>query len=451
MRFDSAYVATPTVNAGVNASMSDVDNIWASGGTVMAWIRLDSYGAGGFGRLIGKENDGGTAGWGIFVEGVNARIEFLHGFSSVNGGWGSPTDSIELNTWYHVAIVWSKTGTPAIYIDGSSVAITTVSTPSGTADNDAAHRMYIGNRGNGDRSFDGLMADLRVYDAAMTAGEIQTIFSSRGADDIVRSLTRRWSMSPHVPGLAANTPYTGQTQVTNPSVNVLSVFVPTEAVDGDLLIMVGFAGGTSTTAPTFTTPAGWTARTYLALPSAATRPAIRVFTRIASSEPANYALFASVSSPMIAFMYSIPGVADSVDVSTTAIGTSSTPSTPTATPTENCLIMRVMAHDNDVQAPNRWWDAFPGDLKALSSNIESGGGSNGGGLYIGIESWDDTATGAKSWTIDASDEWGGITIGFPYGDGIEGLPLKDVSDAQVHAVSYGHVVMAVDELTVGGF
>ena len=337
-----------------------------------------------------------------------------------------------------------------IYVDGASTTVTVVSSPTGSADSDAAHRMYIANRGNGDRSFDGLMADLRVYDAALTAGEIQTVFASRGADDVVRSLTRRWPMSPHLPDISANTPYTGQTQVTNASVNVLSVFVPTEAVDGDLLVTVVFSGGLSTTAPTFTTPAGWTARTYLALPSTASRPAMRVFTRVASSEPANYAFFASVSSPMIAFMYSMPGVTDSVDVAATATGTSATPSTPTATPTVNCLIMRVMSHDNDVQAPNRWWDAFPGDLKALSSNIASGGGSNGGGLYVGIESWDDTATGAKSWGIDASDEWGGITIGFPYGDGIEGLPLKDVSNAQVHAISYGHVVMELDELNVGG-
>ena len=103
-RFDSGAVATPTVNAGVDASMSDVDNIWASGGTIMAWIYLDSYGASGFGRLLGKENDGGTAGWGVFVESVDNRLGMNHSYSGTNGQWGSPTDSIELSTWYHVAI-----------------------------------------------------------------------------------------------------------------------------------------------------------------------------------------------------------------------------------------------------------------------------------------------------------------------------------------------------------
>lgn len=449
VQFTTGNDQSPLIICGVDPSSADLDNFWAGGGTWMAWIRLDS--APSVIRLCGKEPDDGSEGWGLSTFGGSEnQFGVIHSFATGRQRWRSPVGSILVDTMYHIAMVWNGTlDDPVFYIDGLPVVVTETSSGTGAIAADAPYPLYIGNRGNLDRGMDGTIDDVRMYTDQKTAEDILTIYTLRGRPGPLGNLLRRWPLGPHVLGLAANTPYSGQDQVTNTGASTVAVPVPSEANDGDLLVMVGFAGGEGVSSPTFTTPSGWTSRQYLSIVTSISSPAIEVFTRVASSEPSTYDLETSETTAMIGYMYSLPGVADSVDVVTTDTGFSSTPSTPTATPTVNCAVLRVMAFDGADDIPARPYDVFPGDLSALTIEAVASG-SNGGGMAVAIETSDDTATGANSWTIVGTEEWGGITICFPFGDGTEGLPLKDLSNAQAHAISYGHMVMGTSELVVSG-
>lgn len=90
----------------------------------------------------------------------------------------SPINSIILNQWQHVVITHdsSTTNAPIFYING--VYVTTSGwSASGTVKSDALALMCIGNGINGDRAFDGLIDDVRVYNRALSAGEITALYN----------------------------------------------------------------------------------------------------------------------------------------------------------------------------------------------------------------------------------------------------------------------------------
>lgn len=422
---------------------------------MMAWIRLGGYGGGGFGRILDKDVSGGGGGWAIFVDsGSSGRFGFVHHTTGTTGQWASPTASIATATWYHVAVTWTGTGTPVLYINGASVTVTTITTPTGSLVADAANDLILGNRIDGARVFDGRIADARIYNRVLSAAEMSTIYASKGRDHIVGSLVRRFPLGPGRPGRAFAHPYVDHTVTSISDSPSITVNVPTNHQDGDLLVLIGFSGGdTSTNVATFATPSGWTSRQTLDLPATATRPHLHVWTRTASSEPGGgYALLLnSQSCPIVAMMIALRGATNSVSGTTgTNTGTSAAPSAPSMTPGANAIVLRIMGFDNSAQILTPSWGMFPTNIRGVQVRTDSNGSENGGGLVVGFEAWNATATGTRTFTIGGSDEWGCITIAFPAGDGIEGAPAKDLSNAQAHAEQVVRVVTELDELELAG-
>jgi hypothetical protein len=72
--------------------------------------------------------------------------------------------TVALNTWYHVAFVVTPT-TAAYYLNGSLVQSVSVVIPN-------TNRIIIGKSGDNARPYHGYIADIRVYDYALTADEI---------------------------------------------------------------------------------------------------------------------------------------------------------------------------------------------------------------------------------------------------------------------------------------
>lgn len=449
-QFDGALTAIPC------GSATDIDNIWAGGATWSGWFNADGWGGASFGRLTDKQDgNSGGLGWLLFLDETPDRVIFIHSHALAEGVWGTPSSSIALGTWYHFTCRWDKNVAfeePVFTLQGAVVATTEDQQQSGAASDDSSHEMWIGNRIGNDRQFNGRIADVRLYNRKLSDDEVLDLYTLKGSDSIVRGLVRRFPMRGR-PGFGPRTPFAAYTETSNNDINVLTVNVPAGTQNGDLLVIIGFTGGTTSgSPPTFTTPSGWVSRVDLPLPSTATTPRMTVMTRTASSEPASYALFASETSPMVAYMLRLPGVTNSVDVSATTTGTSASPSSPTATATTNVFALYVMAFDNDVQLPSNRWDIRPGGgIPFLRVLTASNGTENGGGLAVSFENRSSGATGAKTWTIAASDQWGGITICFPAGQGLEGAPIKDWSDAQDHGGIIGPLLAAEDILAVEGF
>jgi len=150
------------VDAG---SAAAIDNVFAAGGTAEGWFFATGYGEGGFGRLFDK---GHTNGWSMAINNSNAveTLAFVYGASTSFGEWNGPSNAVALNAWHHAAVVFtasSSASDPLMYIDGLPLTgISELVAPSGTMSSDAAFDLVMGNRQATDRTFDGLLDELRL-------------------------------------------------------------------------------------------------------------------------------------------------------------------------------------------------------------------------------------------------------------------------------------------------
>lgn len=165
------------ITLGSDASLDDIFN---GGGTVSAWINADSYGENGYGRIADKASTtfggaGNGDGW-AFQVATGGRLIFEHGFSGGMGEWRTPTSSLSLGGWHHVAVVYdssSDANDPLIYIDGVLQATSEGRTPSGIARSDAAIDLIVGNHSQvTSRTFDGRIDEFRISNSSTAADEI---------------------------------------------------------------------------------------------------------------------------------------------------------------------------------------------------------------------------------------------------------------------------------------
>ena len=169
------------VDTGSNVGL---DDLFAGGATMTAWINPGSWGEGGFGRIADKADALGTNrnGWAFELYSSPRALLFQYGFSGAIGNWYTPTDSITLNTWQHVAVVYdnsSDLNDPLIYIGGVLQTLTELDTPSGTASSDVTVNLTIGNYAvDLSRTFDGILDDIRIYDTMLDAAEITALASA---------------------------------------------------------------------------------------------------------------------------------------------------------------------------------------------------------------------------------------------------------------------------------
>jgi hypothetical protein len=172
-----------TINAGSDAT---IDDVFAGGATLSAWINPRGWGEGDFGRIADKADALGTNrnGWAFELYGANRALLFQYGFSGGIGNWYTPVDSISLDTWHHVVVVYdnsSDANDPLIYIDGVLQTLTELDTPSGSPSSDAAVDFTIGNYALANsRTFDGVLDDVRLYDRMLDATEIAALAAGGG-------------------------------------------------------------------------------------------------------------------------------------------------------------------------------------------------------------------------------------------------------------------------------
>jgi hypothetical protein len=151
---------TSAVNAGSNAA---IDNIFAGGGNAEGWFFADNYGESSRGRIFDK---GDLSGWNLFVvndsNGTNT-VSFLIGGAG-DGQWYGPANAATLGVWHHVSVNYNRDSTsndPTVYLDGAEITMTQDITPSSIQD-DSGFDLYVGNRSDNGRTFDGNLDELRL-------------------------------------------------------------------------------------------------------------------------------------------------------------------------------------------------------------------------------------------------------------------------------------------------
>lgn len=170
--FAPALGVDPRITLGGNLPTS-----LAGGYTLSGWFFADAWGFLYDARIIDRAQNTFT-GDGYSFQVGGGRVRFKHGFTGAEGHWESTaTDAVALSRWHHVAVVYDAGGgAPAVYVDGSVIAMRAVSTPSGSPEATAG-TAALGNHAGGGVALDGMLDEVRVSDAARSAAWIQ--FSHR--------------------------------------------------------------------------------------------------------------------------------------------------------------------------------------------------------------------------------------------------------------------------------
>jgi len=142
--------------------------------TIAAWIFPYSLGDDSQGRIVDKADNDGTVGYVLRLNSSN-RVGLQQ--SGVTGGVDSAIDAIRLNAWNHVVGVVQGGTNVTLYANGVKVGTGSLARPI-TVNNKA---MRIGMRHDGDKAFEGMIDEIRIYDQALTADRIATLYT-RGAD-----------------------------------------------------------------------------------------------------------------------------------------------------------------------------------------------------------------------------------------------------------------------------
>lgn len=142
------------------------DTTWA------IWTYRTGNGGGGFGRSFMKDSAGSTD-VSVFTTSTNYGMNRV--FSTTNGEWQFTRPSASV--WHHFAITYNSSSTsnvPIFYIDGASQTVIPVTTPVGTASNNA-NAYKIGNKANDDGNWAGRLAEFAIWDVILTANEVSAL------------------------------------------------------------------------------------------------------------------------------------------------------------------------------------------------------------------------------------------------------------------------------------
>lgn len=173
---------TSMINVGTDNSLNLTSAL-----TIAAWIYPTGWGENNFGRIFQRHV--GSTGYMLYLSSSISGITFNA------GGDISSQQSIELNKWQFVVATLSG-GTAKIYINGILVT-----QASGTISGASGEAGYIGNRSNnsGDRTFDGILDDVAIFDRALTATEIFELYT--GLNALVTSNIKYFNGSEWVDGM----------------------------------------------------------------------------------------------------------------------------------------------------------------------------------------------------------------------------------------------------------
>ena len=149
--------------------------------TLSAWYTSRTAGGGSLGRIVDKNNLGN--GWNIQSKGAGSMGFEFRRWSVTNGEWSFPCPAMDASSAvmpHHVAVSYDTAGgtgaVPLVLIDGVLRTTTTLSTPAGVATDSEVSDLRIGNRSDLSRTWDGTLADIRVYNRAMTAAEMLALW-----------------------------------------------------------------------------------------------------------------------------------------------------------------------------------------------------------------------------------------------------------------------------------
>jgi len=156
------------------------------GFTLSAWIHPKSYGPNedyGYGRIF----DFSAGDVRLYFANKTGDLKFEAKWTNT-GGTGNNgqaiwtfDSNIPLNAWSHVALSYNAEGTdddPVLYVNGISYTPTENTAPAGAYFGVASSDdLYVGNRADADRAFNGFIDEVAIFKHALTSAEVGEIHS----------------------------------------------------------------------------------------------------------------------------------------------------------------------------------------------------------------------------------------------------------------------------------
>ena len=175
--------ASDHIDCGSAAVLDDIQSK-----TIEAVCYADTNGENTSGRILDKTTSG-NAGWTLIMANGNDQAVYIHDASGGQGLWAQDIGiTVSYSTWYHLAIrhdLASINNDPFIYLNGVSQALQEVSTPSGSWVSDASANLWIGDRKDDDRCFDGKISEVRISNVvrseAWLKATYETLFDTFGS------------------------------------------------------------------------------------------------------------------------------------------------------------------------------------------------------------------------------------------------------------------------------
>ena len=175
-------------------NQSPIQDIWASGGSVSCWIKPNSLSANNE-RVLDKKPVGYN-GWYIALNnlsGTQCKLTFRSYWSGADYEKRTTNTVINLGLWNHIVITYNSdtfSNTATIYINGVSVALTSVQQPTSgnSVGTDNLGDLTAGcqlNSGSPINMFDGNIDEIAMWNDILTASEVTQIYNSnRGTLDL---------------------------------------------------------------------------------------------------------------------------------------------------------------------------------------------------------------------------------------------------------------------------
>ena len=141
---------------------------------ISAWVYVDSDGENDEGRIVDKMA-GTDAGYRLFVFGESSstvKVDFEVGDTGANTRVITST-TLSTGAWHKIDAIYNSDRSGDIYIDGAIATYSTDTTGATATADDSANALYIGNRAAGDRTFNGEIDDVRIYDGAFTVDDTE--------------------------------------------------------------------------------------------------------------------------------------------------------------------------------------------------------------------------------------------------------------------------------------
>jgi hypothetical protein len=145
--------------------------------SISAWVRQEGHTTGSWGDAIISNRGENQRGWQLRRLSNTQRLSFTTRNCGDQDGWGAGGQDWPLNEWHHVAAV--RDGTQKwLHIDGGPKDAV-----SGICDTVewAGHNVYLGGRANNNNDgfdnawFRGQLDDVRIYECALTHGQVMTL------------------------------------------------------------------------------------------------------------------------------------------------------------------------------------------------------------------------------------------------------------------------------------